>query len=261
MFRRTFEGNPPHITFTADWRQWPHGGLVPGATVAISYDPNRLPNERSTYNGVPTWSIVAFHQFAPNGPVFSKPLDAPTGQVVQRYSDDPVEATMMTTSIEIPSDAEELILWFLNTGRSGQQFWDSDYGANYVFRFTSLDIQGEHAAVVSDPQTPFAGFEVSLTALPVVESVVVSFTVTNAPREQPFGGAIPLQAGAIAHGRRPWSASGISVPRGANIRFSFVYTVNGRTFIDDNDGTGYFAPKPLPTHRPEAFVAALQARG
>ncbi|HKO55819.1 MAG TPA: DUF6209 family protein [Thermoanaerobaculia bacterium] len=242
MFRRTFEENPPHITFSADWQQRPFGNLVPGATVAISYDPNRLPADRD--------DITAFYRFAPNGPIGSKQLDKPTGQPVRRYSNDPVEATMMTTSIVIPVHAEELIVWFLNTG---SQSWDSNYGHNYVFRFTSIDIQGEHATVVG------GAFEVELTALPVIDSVAVNFTVTNAPR--PFSDSVPLSAGEIANGRRPWSAHGISVPRGANIRFSFAYTVDGRTFIDDNDGVGFFAPKPLPTHRPAAFVAALEGPG
>ena len=119
MFRRTFADNAPHITFTGTWEQLPFGNLVPGATALIAYDPNRLPEERSTYNGAPTWSITAFYRFSPNGPVASRQLDIQTGDVVARFSDDPVEATMMTTSIEIPSDAEELSLWFLNTGRSG----------------------------------------------------------------------------------------------------------------------------------------------
>jgi hypothetical protein len=35
--------------------------------------------------------------------------------------------------------------------------------------------------------------------------------------------------------------------------------VNGRTFVDDNDGTGFWAPKPLPTHNPQKFTAALKA--
>jgi hypothetical protein len=243
MFRRTFEENAPHITFSADWRQRPFGHLVPGATVAIAYDPNRLPSDPD---------ITVFHQFAPNGPVTAKQLERPTGQVIRRYSDDPVEATMMTGSIAIPLDAEELIMWFGNRG--GQ--WDSDFGRNYVFRFTSIDIQGEHATVVSDPQTPFAAFEVELTALPVIDSVTVGFTVTNGR----FAGSVPLRAGELADGRRQWSAHGISVPRGANIRFSFLYTVDGRAFVDDNDGVGFFAPRPLPTHRPAAFLAALQER-
>jgi len=63
MFRRTFEGNAPHITFTADWRETTFGNLVPGRTVQILYDPARLPQERSSYNGMPTWSITAYYQF------------------------------------------------------------------------------------------------------------------------------------------------------------------------------------------------------
>lgn len=261
MFRRTFQGNAPHITFTKAWQQVPFGHLVPGATVRISYDPNRLPEERSSYNGVPTWTITAFYQFAPNGSVRANQLDTPTGQVVTRIADDPVEATFMTTSIDIPDDAEELILWFLNTGQSGQQFWDSDYGANYIFRFTSIDIQGESATVVSDPETPYGGFQVSLSALPVVENVVVHFTVINNPPDQPFTGSVPLVSGALVEGRRAWEVAGVAVPRGANIRFQFTYTVDSRTFTDDNDGAGFYAPKPLPTHDPRKYAVAVAGGG
>jgi hypothetical protein len=259
MFRRTFEGNAPYITFTKSWQQLPFGNLVPGRTVHIRYDANRLPEERSNYNGVPTWTITAFYQFSPAGPVHGNQLEVPSGRVVSRIADDPVEATFMTTSIEIPDDAEELIMWFMNSGRSGRQFWDSDYGANYLFRFTSLDIQGETATVVSDPQTPYGGFQVSMTALPEVEDVAVSFTVTNSPPDSPFAGSVPLEAGQLENGRRAWAVAGVAVPRGANVRFQFTYTVDGRTFTDDNDGTGFYAPKPLPTHDPRKYAEAVRA--
>ena len=110
MFRRTFADNAPHITFTGTWQQLPFGNLVPGNTVQIAYDPARLPFERSNYNGAPTWSITAFYRFSPNGAISSKRLDTPTGQVVSRFSDDPVEATMMTTSIDIPGDALSCVI-------------------------------------------------------------------------------------------------------------------------------------------------------
>ncbi len=260
MFRRTFEGNAPHITFTADWRETPFGDLVPGRTVQIQYDANRLPEERSSYNGSPTWSITAYYQFAANGPVQSKQLEMPAGEPPRRFAADSAEASFMTTAIDVPEGASELIMWFLNTGRSGMQYWDSAYGANYVFRFTSLDIQGEEASVSSDPATPYSGFNVSMTALPEVANPSVTFTVANAPPDQPFEGNVPLTAGDVVNARRAWSVSGVAVPYQARVRFSFRYTVNGRTFIDDNDGTGFWAPKPLPTHDPEKFIAAMKER-
>jgi hypothetical protein len=259
MFRRTFQGNAPHITFARNWQQIQFGNLVPGWTVQIAYDPGRLPEERSDYNGDPTWTITAFYQFSPGGPVRGNQLETPTGQVVARIADDPAEATFMTTSIDIPDDAQELIMWFLNTGQSGRQFWDSNEGANYIFRFTSLDIQGENATVVSDPETPFGGFEVSVTALPEVADVVVNFEVINNPPDDPFAGNVPLVAGELEDGRRTWAVSGVAVPRGANIRFQFTYAVGGRTYVDDNDGTFFYAPKPLPTHNPRKYMAALEA--
>ena len=261
MFRRTFEGNAPHITFTADWRETTFGNLVPGRTVQILYDPARLPQERSSYNGMPTWSITAYYQFTANGVVQSRQLEMPAGEPPMRFAaGDLAEASYMTTAIDIPEEASELIVWFLNTGRSGMQDWDSAYGANYVFRFTSLDIQGEEASISSDPATPYSGFNVSMTALPEVENPSVTFTVTTAPPDQPFEGNAPLVAGDLVDGRRAWSVSGVVVPYQARVRFSFRYSVGGRTFVDDNDGTGFWAPKPLPTHHPEKFLAAVKGR-
>ncbi len=238
MFRRTFQGNAPHITFTRSWEQAPFGNLVPGQTVRISYDPHRL-------GFPPPQDVTAFHQFSQDGPVLTKQLDVPTGMIVTRIADDPYEANYMTTAIEIPEDAEMLILWFMGDGR-----WDSDHGANHWFRFTSLDIQGEDATVSSD------GFEVSLTALPEIDDVFVHFKVINNPPDQPFTGSVPLVPGEAENGRRTWEVSGVNVPGGANVRFEFTYRVNGRTFTDDNDGTGFFAPKPESTHNPRKYAAA-----
>ena len=240
MFRRTFQGNAPHITFTRGGQQKPFGNLVPGQTVRVAYDPHRL--------GDPPWNVTAFHQFSPDGAVFTKQLDVPTGQIVTRIADDPYEAAYMTTAIDIPEDAELLILWFGDGER-----WDSDFGANYWFRFTALDIQGENATVVSDE------FQVSLTALPEIEEVVVHFRVINNPPDQPLTGSVPLSHGSVEDGRRTWEASGVTVPHGANVRFEFIYSVAGRVYLDDNDGAGFFAPKPVSTHNPRKYVAAVAA--
>lgn len=252
MFRRTFQGNAPHITFTRGGRQVPFGNLVPGQTVRISYDPHRM--------GAPPQRVTAFHQFSQNGPVGAKQLDVPTGQIVTRIAEDPYEATFMTTAIEIPEDAELLILWFAATGPSGEELWDGDNGANYWFRFTSLDIQGENATVAFDPAASDAAFEVSLTAVPEVEDVAVHFKVINNPPDQPFTGSVPLTARAVENGRRTWEAGGVAVPGGANVRFAFTYKVAGRTFTDDNDGTGFYAPKPEPTHNPRKYAASGSRR-
>jgi hypothetical protein len=251
MFRRTFADNAPHITFTKTWEQLPFGNLVPGSTVTILYDPNRLPDERSNYNGVPTWSITAFYRFSPDGPIGSQELKTRTGQVVSRFSDDPVEAAMMTAAIAIPANAEEVIVWFMNSGRSGFEYWDSDYGQNYIFRFTSIDIEGENATVNNGT------FEVDITALPVIQTVTVDYKVINHP---PTAGSVPLSPGQTVDGRRPWSAHRITVPAGANVWFTFSYSVDGRTFIDDNDRAGFYAPKPIPTNNPEKFLAAMAKR-
>lgn len=239
MFRRTFEANRPHITFAAYGQQRVTGNFVPGSTVAVDYDPGRIPGAKS---------ITAFYQFGANTPVASKQLEVTTGEIVERYSDDPVEATMVTTTIDIPADAPSLTMWF-----SSDAGWDSDNGRNYVFRFTSLDVQGEHAHVDG------TAFSVELTTLPFIESVSVNYAVINNPGQE-YRGSVPLTPGALENGRIAWSATNITVPSGATVRFSFVYRVEGRTFEDDNDGHGFYAPKPIPTYSPAAYLAALKAQ-
>ncbi|MGC4069503.1 MAG: DUF6209 family protein [Polyangiaceae bacterium] len=109
------------IVFTNDWQQHATGSLQRGQSFTLLYDSQRLPQERSTYNGLPTWNILAHVQFAPHRTISQIALQTPgTDEILK-------------AQIDIPEDTTEVVLWFSNSGRSGQEYWDSNFGNNYRF--------------------------------------------------------------------------------------------------------------------------------
>lgn len=236
MLRRAFEGKGAHIIFTKDFREAVKGDLLPGRDVLIYYDADRLPQERSTYNGLPAWSIVAYAQFSASDPPVSVPLASETGIVTTKRTPLPDGGTMMKAQLSVPASAQALTMWFVNSGRSGAVYYDSDYGRNYTFRFVGRDIRVLDATVTSDPQTPYSGFGVEVSAASEVSQVSVRFTVLNNP--VPFGSTVALQK---TETDNTWSVYGIAVPYRAVIRFEIAYVIDGGTYIDDNHGQGYLA--------------------
>ena len=74
------------------------------------------------------------------------------------------EGTMMRGQIELPADADHLALWFLNTGATGAQYWDSNSGTNFVFRFVAEDLEVESAKVTRDAHAARSWFRVAISA-------------------------------------------------------------------------------------------------
>lgn len=242
LIERTFRGTPPLLVFTKDRRQLIRGDFRRGADLTILYDAERLTGERSAdEHGKPAWSIYSFVKFSESGEVHRLELWSETGVIRAKAGNDVGEGTMMKGTIVVPADAEEVIVWFLNTGRSGREYWDSNYGANYHFRFVGEDIKVEHAAVVSSPQQPTDRFEVMISAAPDVEGVGVKYSVVNtapAPPLESQAELVPSRAGG-AGGRRTWSNDDVAVPHGAVVYFTVAYRARGRTYTDDNNRKGY----------------------
>jgi hypothetical protein len=115
------------LSFTEDFQQTVTEPLKAGSEVTILFDSNRLPFERSTNEkGKAEWSISAFYQFAANGKVNEVKLTpAKKGKTVEK--------TILKGVLSVPQDANEAILWFLNTGKSGNYYFDSAFGQNYRF--------------------------------------------------------------------------------------------------------------------------------
>ena len=112
------------LSFTADFQQNPTELIKAGTEVTILFDSNRLPFERSTNEkGKPEWSISAFTQFSPEGSISEIKL-APA----KKGTD-----SVLKGNFTVPTDSNEAIIWFLNTGKSGNVYFDSDFGKNYRF--------------------------------------------------------------------------------------------------------------------------------
>lgn len=235
-----FPNDPPQITFTKDYRLLVHGHLLPGRTVRLSYDAERLPNERSEEQGQKAWTIKAFYKFQDQGEVHATDLWSETGTILTKTGDEPGEGTMMVGTIDLPLDAGNLVLWFLNTGKSGAQFWDSNNGRNYVFRFVVEDLDITSVEVVHDAHDPLSWFRIEVAATPEVNDPAVLYRIMNdpsAPRDVDH--RLPLTAGPTdSAGKRRWSGTA-SVPEGAVVRFTLAFTAHGDPHADTNSGNGY----------------------
>ncbi len=219
----------PRIVFTHDWNQVLHGELEAGARFEVVYDANRLPEVRDTYQGRPTWSIMAFTQFEPpGGPLISKPLSG--------------DGDLLTQEFEIPADAEELVMWFSNSGRSGRTFYDSAFGENYHFRFPRRDLEVV-ATAFAPPETTegdgHGGLTVALSAALAVSQVAIEYTPPPGLGGFRLRESIGLEVTGGGNQRRIWSISEYRVPGRDGVDFSIHYEVGGRRFRDDNGGKGY----------------------
>ena len=242
MIHRALEGKPAHITFTMGFRQVAKGDLQPGKKFTIYYDAERLPNERSTYQGEPAWSITAYVKFSETGQPHPYVLESRTGHVRRKLTNRSGSGTIMEAHVPVPLNASEVILWFVNTGRSGAVYYDSDYGRNYWFRFVQNDIRVLSDQVVSDPQTPYSGFGVQVSAASALTGVSVHYRVLNMPKN-PMEATVPLQltGPSRAGNLNLWSIAEVVVPYRSVISFDILYTTEGRTFVDNNHGRGYLA--------------------
>lgn len=236
-----FSHDAPRIVFTKDFRQLVHGTLQPGAAVRIVYDAERLPEERSEQQGQKAWTIQAFYKFTEQGEVHTVDLWSETGVVLTKTTNEPGEGTMVVSDIDLPSDADHLTLWFLNTGKSGAQYWDSNFGRNYIFRFVADDLHIESVSVARDQKGPLSWFQIEMQALPEVSDLEVVYQIMNHPEEARREHRMGLTPGAsIIKGERAWTGR-TAVPEDAVVRFTLAYTAYGNPHQDTNSGKGYLS--------------------
>ncbi len=115
------------VKFLSDWSYEQKGDIRPGEALSIEYATERLPRCRASRYGRDTWGIIAGIRFHPNG-------QEEDGSVVAlENSGVNVPAPL---SVEVPSDATKIELWFKNTDSNGCVAWDSRYGQNYWFDVT-----------------------------------------------------------------------------------------------------------------------------
>jgi hypothetical protein len=242
MIARALEHRAADILFRLDFQNEVTGNLLPGTSVTVLYDAERLPYERSMEGMSPAWSISAYVKFAPQGPARAYPLWTRTGMVLTgtKQLNDPGEGTMLQCEIDIPADAQYVEMWFVNTGKSGQMYYDSAYGHNYVFRFTTQDIQVVSATVMSSYPTPYSRFDLTVSAAADVTAVAALYWTNNINPAQKGQVHLAISGAGPAPGWQTWQGDQI-VPYQAVIMFDAQYIAEGRTFVDDNSGRHFLA--------------------
>lgn len=254
MDRRMFSQDPPRILFLRNFEHRVHGDLVPGSTTTIQYDADRLPAERSTDNGAKAWTIKAYFKFIEQGAVYSIDMWTESGAIQTKMSNDTAEGSIMVCRIDIPQGVDHITLWFQNTGKSGAEYWDSNNGANYLFRFVAEDFHVDSVKVLSDPAKPLGWFNIDLTAVADVSAISVIYRVANDPA-QSTGVTLALTAAPTPEpsGSRKWSGSA-PVPPDAVVKFTFIYSAWGQEHTDTNNGNEYITWKGA---KPERLAGVL----
>ncbi len=251
MIERTHAGKPALITFTSDFHELVIGDLRPDNPVTLRYDPKRIiPQDENYLFGDSKRPIIAHVQFGKGKPESSQVLISQIGIIENPVNDPTGHRSVLTARFDIPADAEELIVWFSYLAQSGEMHYDSDEGANFRFGFASDDITVLDATVVSDPQTPYSGFAVTVAANDKIEAISVRYRVVGDPT---FGkNEKPLQKTGQHddEGRSIWEVAGLTVPYRATVRFKIYYWIGGQRYKDDDSGHYYLAPQPEPVKAP-----------
>ena len=123
----------PAIRFSKDWRETVEGVVRRDASVAIDFDPSRLPFCRQNWRGAEVWNIDAFVRVHPRGEIV-------TGSVLKAIRQPPEGGMIVALqpapfAFFVPPDTTQLELWFHNyyDVSAGCSAWDSRFGNNYWF--------------------------------------------------------------------------------------------------------------------------------
>jgi hypothetical protein len=245
---------PPTILFRRDFKEHVRGVLRPSVRLFVVYDAERLPYERSMRGSQAGWWITMFARFVPDGAVINLNLWSRTGLILtEKATDEPGEGTMMKCDLQIPHEAQFVELWFMNSGDSGRTYFDSDYGKNYRFEFTALQVDILDAWVKERDQKTTAEassgqLQVRIAADRRVTAISINYFYWNTGVNPPVRGRIDLKTTSTEESDRSiWENDPISVPTGTAVNFDVEYVVNGRPQIDDNSGRHFLIPdRPKP---------------
>lgn len=256
MVERLWCGKPATIAFTCDFHELVTGDLRRGQPLLLRYDPLRIVPADEPYRfGDPARPVLAHLQFHDRAPPAEVVLQSPAGVVACPDIDPTGQGSMLWADVDVPADAEQLVVWFSFAAGGGTVRYDSDYGANFRFGFASRDIDNLHATVTRRPGEAADLFEIGLDAAAGIEAVSVPFLVLGDPSRRHELGLRPV---AIVPGDRRWAASH-AVPRGAVVRYKVCYWVGGRRMIDDNAAAWYLVPEPVAEPLPPPPAALLKA--
>jgi len=270
MQYRSWIGRQPRITFTHDFHELLRGDLVPGCRVVLRYDPLRivLPDDGYIFGDParPVTAHVAFHRGEREDA--SIVLASPAGMLRHPDIDVTGSGSVLRGEIDVPSDAEELCVWFTyNSPRTGLHL-DDDGGRKFRFRFASVDLMILSAAVVpssalserDNAARPSGNwFALEVSTRPEIDRIGARLSLVNHPE---FA-KTELDLAAAGRGEEGWllwTLRPVEVPEDAIVRYKLYYWIDGTRYKDDNSGDYYLAPLPPPEKVPppprELFEAA-----
>lgn len=245
MTQRINQSNAPQLIFTADFHQLLRGRLAPGSTCTIRYDPDRIVPPGDDYVfGEPARPVVAHLQFQRHGPLTDLTLASAAGLLDYAPTTVTGQGPMLHGVFDVPADAEWVMVWFSFTGADGAVRYDSNNGANSLFRFQHDDIELLEAAVSTGADAPLSYFTCRVEADASVEAITVRYRVTNSSTPHDYPDAPLLRTSPSSAGRAVWELTGTPVPQGSVVAFDLLYYVGGRRFKDNNQGRYFIAADP-----------------
>jgi hypothetical protein len=239
-----FANEPGQIRFTEDFHEQTRGSLLPDHPIHVEFADARIPDE-------PTGSArlegrVRFD----GGPILTVPLQLRSSwRNIDPGLTESGEGNYWVATIAPPSGSRAMCIWFVKTGPSGRQYYDSHFGENYWFRFTPNDLN------VVDATLDEHGFRVVIEASSDVTSIEAHYLILNRGLAS---GVAPLKlTGVTDLGMEQWIGVAPLDPK-AVVSFVVFYTAGGRTYRDDNQRRNYLAPDPdaVLTARRAAQLAA-----
>lgn len=228
----------PHLLFTLDFHELVKGKLQPGVPCDIDYDPRRLfPSAIPYRQGDPAWPVTAHISMSPSGQTQDLALESPSGVV-----DHPIvrldgQGSMLRGTFSPVVGTAELSVWFSGQSPDGTRYFDSEFEANYHFRFSQLDLRLKEAKVINQPNSPWSRLLIVIEAVSAVEKILIRYRILNS--DQPNR---EIECWAAQTGEH-WDAGNARLPFDAVVAFDIVYYVGGRKFKDDNNGNYYLCEK------------------
>jgi hypothetical protein len=243
--RRPWTG-PPNLVFTSDFHQLVRGRLARGVNCTIAYDPRRSASPESYRFGSSDVTFTAHVQTRTGGPVQEVPLVSHAGTMDYVPTTRAGIGPMLAGSFHIPEDAEWITIWVACKSPDGRVWYDSNYGANYTFRFTREDLELRGAEVRPGPGGAIDYLWCSVAASSEVDRVIMRYRVVNTREQTQDEVERELQRTSQTdkEGHIVWETPEITVPHDAVVAFDLVYFVGGDRFKDDNRGHYYLAAKP-----------------
>ncbi len=241
LLAKTKLGVPPTLLFRSGFQQVVRGDLHPGTVLTLYYSAARLPQATA---GRTDWQATAYLRFGNGGEPLALPLYSPAGLVSAASANAGLDAGPSLTArtpAPIPADAQEVEVWFEVRFGDGQQFWDSNLGRNYHFRFTHALVVAHAEVVVPNPPAPNDDLAVRIETDTDVEKVFIDYQVTNTAPDSPQRGQaeLTLLPELTPAGCRQWQVTGVCVPHRAVVYFTVGYFAGGHEFHDDNNNHGY----------------------